>query len=154
MEYVDNEGVRRKELLTLAPHGLVRTFEVVPPAEGKLTLRARALSGDHEDASAPVKLVVAASAPEQTKVAAVDVAVALAIEERLRAVCRASGGRFSTSQSPGAAVEGFIDFVTRSPREISAPVRRRDVVPTPALLALFVALLIAEWALRRAWGME
>jgi hypothetical protein len=151
MEYVDNEGDGRKESLTLAPQGLVRTFEVVPPAEGRLTLRARAARGDREDVSATVELVVAPSAAEKPKV---DAAEAMAIEEQLRAVCRASGGRLSTSHTPAAAVEGFIDFVTRSPREVGQPVRQRDVVPTPVLLALFVALLIAEWALRRAWGME
>ena len=47
-----------------------------------------------------------------------------------------------------------MDLVTRTPREVSAFVRRRDVVPTPVLLALFVVLLVAEWVLRRAWGME
>jgi len=161
VEYAGARGSMRKESLRLAPRGLVRTFEVVPPAEGGFTLRARAKVGGREDISAAVELLVAPApsdgargASEGLAVGSVDAAAAVTIEDRLRAVCRSSGGRLSMSQAPDAAVEGFIDFVTRSPREVGAPVRRRDVMPTPVLLALFIMLLIAEWALRRAWGIE
>ncbi|MHC5053732.1 MAG: hypothetical protein ACYTKD_03325 [Planctomycetota bacterium] len=157
MEYEGAGGGRGRQSLRLASRGLVRTFEVVPPAEGKLTLRACAESGGREERSAPVELAVAparrggsGSADDAPGAPAAD-ASAL---ERLRAVCRASGGRLSTAEAPDPAVEGFMDLVTRTPREVGSPETRRDVVPTPALLAVFAGLLIAEWALRRAWGME
>ncbi|MHC4250811.1 MAG: hypothetical protein ACYS9X_16925 [Planctomycetota bacterium] len=157
MEYEGVAGDRGRQSLRLASHGLVRTFEIVPPAEGKLTLRACAGSGASEERSAPVALAVAparlggsGSAHDAPGAPAADGAAL----ERLRAVCRASGGRLSTAEAPDPAVEGFMDLVTRTPREVGAPTVRRDVVPTPALLAMFAGLLIAEWALRRAWGME
>jgi len=161
LEYRGAMGGRRLETLALAPRGLVRTFEVVPPGEGRLTLRAFARSVKREVGSAPVDVAVVANsgdggrgATERPATDSVDPADAGHVEVRLRAACRASGGRLSTPDRPGQAVEGFIAATARTQRAAPTRVTRRDAVPPPALLALFVLLLVADWALRRAWGME
>jgi len=161
LEYEGSAGDRRRETLALAPRGLARTFEVSAPAEGRLTLRACARAGEKEIASAPVEVaVVAASggadsgAPEERVVDSVDPADASPVEVRLRAACRSSGGRLSTPGAPGPAVEGFIRFASGGTGAVVTRVTRRDAVPPPALLALFVVLITVDWALRRAWGME
>jgi uncharacterized membrane protein len=160
VEFESASGGRSREALGLAPRGLVRTFEVTPPAEGKLTLRASAGPAGGEARSAAVELAVAPAGADGPASPATG-ADAEAGEgrrrgylDKLRAVCRASGGRFATSDAPAAAVEGFAGAVARTPPEAGAPGSPRDVVPPPALLAAFVALLVAEWALRRSWRME
>ena len=160
VEFESAGAERSGESLRLAPRGLVRTFEVTPPVEGKLTLRACAGAAGGEARSAPVELAVAPADVGGSRAGA-HPSIAEAREGRgrqpldeLRAVCRASGGRFATSDDPAAAVEGFAGAVALVPREARAPARARDAIPPPALLALFVALLVAEWALRRSWKME
>jgi len=161
LEYRVATGARRRETLALAPQGLVRTFEMAAPAEGRLLLRACARAGEKMIFSPPVEVEVVTPSggacpgtPRVSENGQVGPADAVPVEARLRAACRASGGRLSTSDAPGPAVEGFADLMARTPHAVATHAARRDAVPAVALLALFVALLMADWALRRAWGME
>lgn len=149
----------------------MRTFEIVPPDEGTLRLAVRAVAGGRTLRSAPLEVRVFAAAPGEARVdtgtlprAAIasgtgafmtDSRVMEALmTDRLRAACRLSGGRLSTTDDPAPAVEAFLSVAGGSRGARPARERRRDLLPPVVWVAAFVALLAGEWALRRAWGME
>ena len=70
-------------------------------------------------------------------------------ENLLRRMARASGGRYVRAAEAGRVVSWLRDAVPRS-----ATPERRDLWDQPWVLALILALLSAEWTLRRRWGLR
>jgi hypothetical protein len=68
----------------------------------------------------------------------------------LREMTRASGGRFTTEAS-GAAVA---TLTREAARLAERPPEWRDAWHTGWMFAAIVALVSAEWALRRRWGLR
>jgi hypothetical protein len=68
----------------------------------------------------------------------------------LREMARASGGRFTTEAS-GAAVAAL---TREAARLAERPPEWRDAWHTGWMFAAIVALVSAEWALRRRWGLR
>ena len=67
----------------------------------------------------------------------------------LRRVARGSGGRYVRPAEAGQIVSALRTTVPQD-----APPERRDLWHTPWALTLVVALLSAEWILRRRWGLR
>jgi hypothetical protein len=70
-------------------------------------------------------------------------------ESLLRRMARASGGRYVPAAQAGRVVSWLRDAVPQS-----ATPERRDLWDQPWVLALVLALLSAEWTLRRRWGLR
>jgi hypothetical protein len=70
-------------------------------------------------------------------------------EPWLRRVARASGGRYVRA-ADASRIVGWLQETT--PQQ-AAP-ERRDVWHEPWAFAVIVALLSAEWILRRRWGLR
>jgi uncharacterized membrane protein len=70
-------------------------------------------------------------------------------EAWLRRVARTSGGQYVRAENASSIVNGLVSAV---PQDV-AP-EQRDLWHEPWAFALVVALLSAEWILRRAWGLR
>jgi hypothetical protein len=70
-------------------------------------------------------------------------------EALLRRVARQSGGRYVRAADAPRVAEWLKDSVPQN----AAP-ERRDLWHEPWAFALVVALLSAEWILRRRWGLR
>ena len=70
-------------------------------------------------------------------------------EEVLRRLSRTSGGEYFTVETASRLPSRL------SPAAVSAaPPRVQELWQTPWLIAAIIALLAAEWALRRQWGLR
>ncbi|MHC4202609.1 MAG: hypothetical protein ACYSU0_21665, partial [Planctomycetota bacterium] len=160
IERPGERGGRTRETVKLPPRGLVRTYELAPRGPGRILLRARTGSGTFKAASAPLEIEVKAAPGESLERGRARDPDATEGVDELRAVCIASGGVLSTEGSGVAAVAAFGKGVARAGAdsarpggELAAGGETTDALPAGAWLALFVAFLVAEWSLRREWGM-
>jgi uncharacterized membrane protein len=70
-------------------------------------------------------------------------------EAFLRRVARASGGQYVPAADAAKVVSWLSDTLPRT-----EPPERRDLWHRPSVFALMIALLSAEWILRRRWGLR